>query len=157
MDMGIGIFGALKSLPASEKMAEKAAGKALTQVKSGPLSDFLIFTRVAIESYGKWTSSSFYGQAVSLLAEDKSWTDASTFDSKNDCKTSLAKMNKAQTKIQSVASQKAKAARNRATTADAAAKSALEKQKKCRSKGLSCKLLMACREMRLCSRATYSR
>jgi hypothetical protein len=66
-------------------------------------------------------------------------------------------MNKAQTKIQSVASQKAKAARNRATTADAAAKSALEKQKKCRSKGLSCKLLMACREMRLCSRATYSR
>ncbi len=109
----------------------KAAGKALTDQKSGPLGDFLIFSGVAIESFGKWSSPSFYGQTVALLAEGKGWSEAATFDLQKDCKDCLTKMKTEQVQIQKLAKQKAAAARNRAAWSDNAAKAALKRQKAC--------------------------
>ncbi|MBL4917156.1 hypothetical protein [Szabonella alba] len=109
----------------------KAAGKALTDQKSGPLGDFMIFGGVVIESIGKWSSPSFYGQTVSLLAEGKGWSEASTFDLQKDCKDCLTKMKTEQIQIQKLAKQKAAAARNRAAWADNAAKAAQKRQKEC--------------------------
>ncbi len=120
---------AFRMAPITSEMT-KAAGKSLVENKaSGPAQDLLIFWGVALESYGKWTSPSFYGQAVSLLAEGKGWSEASTFDLKRDCKETVARMEKEKANVQKVAKQKAAAARNRAAWADNASKAAEKKQK----------------------------
>jgi LysM domain len=109
--------------------ASKQAGKALVDQKAGPMADFLIVSGVALESYGKWSSPSFYGQAVSLLAEGKGWSEAATFDLKNDCKACVAKMAAEISQVQKLAKQKSAAARNRAAWADNASKAAEKSSK----------------------------
>ena len=150
---------ALKSVQASEKLAENAikefdkiyaemlkdsksfvnaplvseatkqTGKYLTGDK-GPKSDLTLFVGVALESFGKWTSPSFYGQTLSLLAtENKSWSQAAAFDLEKDSKAMEAKMKAEIDAIQKTAKQKADAARKRAAESDKAAAAALKKQK----------------------------
>lgn len=104
--------------------ATKQTGKALTNAKYGAFQDAKIFAGQVIESYGKWTSPSFYGQALVIWSEKgKTWNDAATFDLQRDAKETIARMRKENARIKKLAADKAAAARQRAkTAADASAK-----------------------------------
>lgn len=109
--------------------ATKQTGKALVNQDSGQKHPLFLFAGVAIESYGKWTSPSFYGQAIGILAEGKGFNKAVTFDLKQDCKDTVAKMKAEQAALQKAAAQKIADLKKGAAELDKAAKAAQAKWK----------------------------
>jgi hypothetical protein len=107
----------------------KATGKYLSDTNNGPKSDVLLFTGQLIESYGKLTSPSFYGQGLALLWEGKSLEQAATFNLEQDCKDAVKKMTIERDRIAKLATDKAKSARARAKKAHDDAKKFLAQAK----------------------------
>lgn len=107
----------------------KQTGKALADTKTGPLVDFRVYAGVVIESYGKWTSPSFYGQAIGILAEGKGWSAAATFDLQKDAKETKARMKAELDRVEKMAKEAASAARARAAASEAAANASQKKFK----------------------------
>ncbi len=107
----------------------KATGKYMSDTSTGPKSDVILFTGQLIESYGKLTSPSFYGQGLALLWEGKSVEQAATFNLEEDLKDAVKKMTAERDRIAKLATDKAKSARARAKKAQDDAKSFTDQAK----------------------------
>ncbi|MEP2889427.1 LysM peptidoglycan-binding domain-containing protein [Tateyamaria sp.] len=114
--------------PVTSEIMQKT-GKYLSDTSTGPKSDVLLFGGQLIESYGKLTSPSFYGQGLALLWEGKSYEKAATFNLEQDCKDAVKKLTTERDRIAKLATEKAKSARARAKKAQGDAKKLLAQAK----------------------------
>jgi hypothetical protein len=106
----------------------KQTAKALSEAKSGPAVEFRNCLGSMLQSLEKWSSPSFYGQAVVVLSEGKSWSEAATYDLEDECKQTMKRMAEEKARTLGMLKDRAAKIRSRSSEMKKAADAALKRR-----------------------------